>query len=339
MSIDEAREYCDRVAACEGFSLNVAVAPSTIAGRSEIENSRGWIRFTRTTELFYTSTTGMSVVHGSWVAYTKSHAMMIGQAANVGAQMGTSISWLVQPGFIVAPEATEEQMEEGSSQLIRYDEYAKLHEEIEWCAAQMKCEGVTHALPSGGMPLDRLQAASYCCRVDVRTTQAQQSWTKWAPPTRGTRQRADIRMAELAGAGTTSGHPKALPRGTLRGRRPAGGGAAGGFGDDTLNGDENEEDEEDDEDDDEDDEDDEGPDGAEDEEGSRLHAAEIGFVANGFEIHSGFLTTSQAYAWCSRHTRCASFTCRVPERDTRPSVVLYFSFHDAGGRMVHHPDW
>ena len=65
---------------------------------------------------------------------------------------------------------------------------------LEWCAASEECEGFTHAQPSAGMPMDRLSAGCYCCRVDVRTNRNQRTWTKWAPPSRESHRQVTANM-------------------------------------------------------------------------------------------------------------------------------------------------
>ena len=50
-----------------------------------------------------------------WVTYTKMHqrGKIAGRAANVGAAPSAEVSWLLQPGFIVAPSATPEEQAAG----------------------------------------------------------------------------------------------------------------------------------------------------------------------------------------------------------------------------------
>jgi len=198
--VDEAREWCDRRVECAGFTFSVDVAPSTISSRTDAANARAWIRFSSSRAIFYAQLNGATAINGGWVSYTKDAGHIVGQAANIGASPHGPISWLQQPGFIIAPEASLDEMHAGTSQLIRVDEHATLHDVLRWCGASIECEGFTHAQPSAGVPTDRLQTACYCCRVDVRTNRAQVSWTKWSPPSRRLRQRLDetLRAADEA---------------------------------------------------------------------------------------------------------------------------------------------
>ena len=59
--------------------------------------------------------------NGGWLSYTKAGSVS-GEAANVGTTRGAVVSWLQQPGFIVAPSATDEEIAAGTSALLRYDE-------------------------------------------------------------------------------------------------------------------------------------------------------------------------------------------------------------------------
>ena len=197
MAVDEARWWCDRHAECAGFSLNAAVPPSVIAVRTEEENGRVWVRFTSSSRMWYAAVSGGGELAG-WLSYTKQPPFVAGRAANVGALRDAPLSWLQQPGFIVAPAATPEEMAAGTAHLLRTDEQAALSDVLDWCAASDACEGFTTSVPQAGaaIPLDRLQAsACYCCRVDVRTNRGQQSWTKWAMPSRTARAQLEDSLA------------------------------------------------------------------------------------------------------------------------------------------------
>ena len=216
---------------------------------------------------------------------------------------GAPLGWLLQPGFIVAAEASgpPPYPQDGDAQLLWAEHHAALHDVLSWCAAAAECEGLTHAMPSSSMPTDRLAAACYCCRVGVRTSRLQLSWTKWAPP-----------LTVLA-----------------QQQRPQ--------------QEDDEEDDEDDEVAKEDEVDDDeaakvsNPGGGR-RRGRHSFSARLGYVAGGAELllRSGFLTLERATRWCDQHARCDSFSCKAPEV---PAVVLFFSFYRAGGARVHHPGW
>ena len=123
-SLDEARWWCDRRDECAGFSLRVAIAPSQIAARSTEANGRAWVRFSRSRSPWYSPLAGggLSAVGeaSGWTSYVKLGGTrgvpMAGMAANVGAVRGAPLTWLAQPGFIVAPAATiEEQVATAST--------------------------------------------------------------------------------------------------------------------------------------------------------------------------------------------------------------------------------
>lgn len=179
MSIDEARWWCDRHEACVGFSMNVAVPPSSISKRTDEENARSWVRFSRVHAMWHVAA-GVGGEAAGWVTYSKMGSPPIGMAANVAASPSAPVTWLPQPGFIVAPAPTAEEVAAGTAQLLRVDDAAAPHDVLEWCAAHRHCEGFTAGEPSLNIPIDRVQTACYCCRVDVRVSRAQQSWTKWA---------------------------------------------------------------------------------------------------------------------------------------------------------------
>ena len=364
LSIDEARAWCDLRGECAGFTLHVAVPPSRIASRTDALNARAWVQFSTARSLLYSPVAEVGALDGGWVSYTKllgATARPAGRAANVGADPSSPPSWLLQPGFVIAPEPTEEELASGSAQLLRTDEFAALHDVLDWSAASEACEGLTHALPAAGLPTDRLQAACYCCRVDVRTSRSQQSWTKWAPPAR----RGSRRPAE---AGADDGEqPPPAERGARGGEaRVEGGyydtpydddGFVSRYDDDGVVEDvaaaeqaevEVEDGEEADEDggqvDEEEQQDAPAASSAYDAGGIGVgigaFSAELGYFADGTELRAGFTSLERASAWCLRRVTCHCFTAKAPQAGDKAALVLYFTFFaSAGGQMVHHADW
>lgn len=90
---------------------------------------------------------------------------------------------LVQPGFIISDPTAVTQTGSGSRHILRSDEQVTMGDVVQWCSASWDCEGITIAHHTGTTPHDRLPlSACYCCHVDVHTSRAQFSLTKWAPP-------------------------------------------------------------------------------------------------------------------------------------------------------------
>jgi hypothetical protein len=293
---------------------------------------------------------GGAGTHSGWVAYTKAGSVS-GHAANVGATRGVEVSWLQQPGFIVAPSATEEEMAAGNASLLRIDEQAALHDVLGWCAASDKCEGFTFAQPpSGSFPVDRLQTACYCCRVDVRTSRAQLSWTKWSMPLRrrarmgapgqdavGVRERATAAQPTIRSVS----HGEVPPTLHLALRRLSESGALGDEAGASADGRTSMR---------------KGPESRGDElqEADMLprtaddaagldsdvdFEAQVGFIVGAEELHSAFMTLEQARSWCTHQARCFGFAVRLPTPSDAASGVLYVALFGRGSEVVHHPEW
>jgi hypothetical protein len=384
MSVDEGRAWCDRLTECIGFSINVAVPPSVLLRRADEANERAWLRFGRRRQVLYTPLHAGSGEMAGWVTFTKMSAFPIGEAANGRAPVpGTPLSWLLIPGFVAALDpSTSEPVQVPSSAadrrespalLLRADPHAALDDVIDWCAASDACAGFTHAMPQGSVPVDRLAAACYCCEASVRTSRAQHSWVKWAPPR--------------------------LPSQRLHEQREETGDEQEAGEDEDFDADSEEEEEDDDEEEevldmalenertaaankDEANEDEANDDEANEDESDRhrraqMHEeegeqrlgergattarderrrsqrrraevarqdhfpAQLGYVAAGTAqlLRSGFTSFEQARRWCERRVRCHSIGCQAPRAGDAPAVVLFFSFYGKGGLLVHHPDW
>ena len=355
MDLDEARWWCDRREACAGFSLSVAVPPSVIAGRTEEENGRAWVRFSTCRSMWYSAVGGAGSLAG-WLSYAKVDTPISGAAANLGATRGAPLTWLQQPGFIVAPKATAEEMMAGTAHLLRIDEQAALLDVVDWCASSDTCEGFTASQPpAGSVPVDRLQTACYCCRVDVRTSRAQQSWTKWAMPSRRSyaqledsirvyeeektreqqprqgpppsaspplRIRSSRESDEVPAALqlalrrlASSGQLSQQPRTGRAGEKEAGLQGAELMDDADTK---------------------ERPEAAAE---SAEYIISMGYFIGGTELHSAFLNVEDASAWCARHVKCRGFAARSPQESDGAAAVLYISFSAGSNEVLQHPKW
>ena len=305
--------------------------------------------------MWYSAVGGAGSLAG-WLSYAKIDTPIAGSAANVGATRGAPVTWLQQPGFIVAPSATPEEMAAGTSHLLRIDDQAALQDVVDWCASSDTCEGFTASQPpASSVPIDRLQTACYCCRVDVRTSRAQQSWTKWAMPSRRSHAQLEdsIRIYEEEkarvqqpgqGPPPSTAPPIRIIRSSresdevpaalqLALRRLA---SSGQLGQQLPEGAGEMKD---------------GEAGLAGDEGSKAQGSEqaavepteylvtMGYFVGGTELHSAFLSVEAASAWCSRHLTCRGFAAKSPQESDGAAAVLYISFSAASDEIQQHPEW
>ena len=65
---------------------------------------------------------------------------------------------------------------------------------------------------------------------------------------------------------------------------------------------------------------------------------ELGYLAGGRELHEGFMSTTEARAWCAARRACAGFTTRAPAPGTPLASVVYVQFRSTTA-VVHHAGW
>lgn len=211
MSVSEARWWCDRRPRCGGFTLNVAVAHSEIASRTDADNARAVVRFSSSGRV------GAYVpASAGWVSYAKVDRSLAGGAANAAVaarEPSSPLSWLLQPGFVLRYVEEMSDGMPGHDQLLRQDEQVALGDLVAWCAAESSCEGLTASHPRADrLPSDRLAStAAYCCGAQVRTSAAQFSLTKWSPPAaqpqQQQRQQPEVSEEEQRGAAASEAWP------------------------------------------------------------------------------------------------------------------------------------